>query len=205
MTPKWVVFAAKAARVPCQRPVPFGIMKIDPAIVQIFAENVRAEVIVRPAPVKLDSTIVEKIKQKVPIFNGMTPDCLMRTLAVAEYLPVKAGDVVFNEGDIGDSFFVLVAGEVLVEKLSNGRTVTLARLTSGDCFGEMALVGNHVRSATVRVTRDAVTMRFYRELVDANAESAHIIYRNIARILASRLHESSELLVHLVGQKPPPI
>lgn len=175
-------------------------MKIDPAIVQIFAENVRAEVIVRPAPVKLDAAIVEKIKQKVPIFNGMTPDCLMRTLSVAEYLPLKAGEIVFNERDIGDSFFVLVAGEVLVEKLSNSRTVTLARLTAGDCFGEMALVGNHVRSATVRATRDAVTMRFYRDLVDANAESAQVIYRNIARILASRLHESSEMLADLVGQ-----
>ena len=85
-------------------------MKIDPTIVQIFAENVRAEVIVRPAPVKLDPGIIEKIKQKVPIFNGMTPDCLMRTLSVAEYLPVKAGDVVFNERDIGDSFFENVSG-----------------------------------------------------------------------------------------------
>lgn len=181
-------------------PVPFDSMKIDPAIVQIFAENVRAEVIVRPAPVKLDPAIIEKIKQKVPIFNGMSPDCLMRTLSVAEYLPVKAGDIVFSERDIGDSFFVLVAGEVVVEKLSNGKTVTLARLTSGHCFGEMALVGNHVRSATVRVSRDAVTMRFYRELVDANAESAQVIYRNIASILASRLHESSEMLADLVGQ-----
>jgi CRP/FNR family transcriptional regulator, cyclic AMP receptor protein len=175
-------------------------MKIDPAIVQIFAENVRAEVIVRPPPVKLDAAIIDKIKQKVPIFNGMTPDCLMRTLAVAEYLPVKAGEVVFNERDIGDSFFVLVAGEVLVEKLGNGQPVTLARLTAGDCFGEMALVGSHVRSATVRASRDAVTMRFYRELVDANAESALVIYRNIARILASRLNESSESLADLVGQ-----
>ena len=176
-------------------------MKVDPAIVQIFAENVRAEVIVRPAPVRLDAAIIEKIKLRVPIFKGMTPDCLMRTLSVAEYLPVKAAEIVFNEGDIGDSFFVIVAGEMLVEKLSNGRKVTLARLISGDCFGEMALVGNHVRSATVRATQDAVTMRFYRELVDANAESALVIYRNIARILASRLHESSEMLADLVRQR----
>ena len=175
-------------------------MKIDPAIVQIFAENVRAEVIARPSPVKLDAAIIEKIKKKVPIFNGMTPDCLMRTLAVAEYFPVKAAEIVFHEGDIGESFFVLVAGEVLVEKSRKGKVVILARLTAGDCFGEMALVGNHVRSASVRATRDAVTMRFYRELVDANAESAQIIYRNIARILASRLHESSEMLAGLVRQ-----
>ena len=178
-------------------------MKIDPAIVQLFAENVRAEVIVRPAAVKLDAAIVAKIKQRVPIFKGMTPDCLMRTLAVAEYFPVKAGDVIFKEHDIGDSFFVLVAGEVLVEKHRNQKAVELLRLSSGDCFGEMALVGNHLRSATVRATRDAVTMRFYRELIDANPESAHIIYRNIASILASRLTESTDMLADLVGQKAP--
>lgn len=175
-------------------------MKVDPAIVQIFAENVRAEIIVRPAGIKLDPAIIHKIKQQVPIFKGMTSDCLMRTLAVAEYYPVKAGEVVFNEQDIGDSFFVLIAGEVLVEKIRNGKVVELVRLSAGHCFGEMALVGNHLRSATVRATRDAMTMRFYRELVDANAESAHIIYRNIAGILANRLGESSVMLADLVGQ-----
>jgi len=176
-------------------------MKVDPAIIQIHAENVRAEVIQRPAGIKLDPAIIQKIKQQVPIFKGMSPDCLMSTLGVAEYFQVKAGEVVFNERDIGDSFFVLIAGEVLVEKLRNGKSVELARLSAGHCFGEMALVGSHIRSATVRATRDTVTMRFYRELVDANAESARVIYRNIASILANRLDESSEMLADLVGQK----
>ena len=133
----------------------------------------------------------------------MTPDCLTRTLAVAEYFSVKAGDVVFNERDIGDSFFVLIDGEVLIEKLSNGKVVELTRLGAGHCFGEMALVGNHLRSATVRAVRDTVTMRFYRELIDAHSESAHVIYRNIASILAKRLDQSSITLADLVGQSMP--
>jgi CRP/FNR family cyclic AMP-dependent transcriptional regulator len=181
--------------------VPLAAMKVDPAIVQIFAENVRAEIIQRPAAIKLDPAIIQKIRQKVPIFSGMTPDCLMQTLAVAENFSVKAGDVVFNEQDIGDSFFVLVSGEVLVEKLRNGKVIELARLSAGTCFGEMALVGNHLRSATVRAVHDAAAMRFYRELIDSNPESAHVIYRNIASILASRLGESSVMLADLVGQK----
>jgi hypothetical protein len=49
----------------------------------------------------------------------------------------------------------------------------------------------------VRAVSDAVTMRFYRELIDANRESAHIIYRNISRILAGRLGESSLMLADL--------
>jgi CRP-like cAMP-binding protein len=178
-------------------------MKVDPAIIAIAAENVRAEIITEKAApaLKLDPSIVQKIKEKVPVFNGMGMECLLRTLAVAEYYPVKAGEVVFNEDDIGDSFFVVVAGEVRVEKQRNGKPVELARLGAGECFGEMALVGKHVRSATVRALTDVTTMRFYRERVDANSESAYLIYRNIARILAGRLDESSEMLAELVGGK----
>jgi len=173
-------------------------MKVDPAVVRIFAENVRADIIQRPAGLNLDAAIVQKIAAKVKVFQGMTHDCLMSTLAMAEHMPHKAGAVVFNEGDIGSSFHVLISGEMVVEKNRGERTVTLAKLTSGECFGEMALVGNHLRTASVRALRDSVTMRFDRERVDAYPDSAHIIYRNIARILATRLDVSSEMLADLV-------
>ncbi|MFZ2309173.1 MAG: cyclic nucleotide-binding domain-containing protein [Rhodoferax sp.] len=173
-------------------------MKVDPAVVKIFAENVRADIIQRPAGLNLDAAIVQKIAAKVKVFQGMTHDCLMSTLAMAEHMPHKSGAVVFNEGDIGSSFHVLIAGEVVVEKNRGDRTVTLAKLTAGECFGEMALVGNHLRTASVRAARDSVTMRFDRERVDAYPDSAHIIYRNIARILSARLDVSSEMLADLV-------
>lgn len=172
-------------------------MKVDPAVVRIFAENVRADIIVRPAGLNLEPAIVQKIASKVSVFRGMTPDCLMSTLAMGENMPVKAGEVVFNEGDIGSSFHVLIAGEVVVEKIRNGQVVPLARISAGECFGEMALVGSPLRSASVRAVRDSVTMRFDRERVDSYPDSAHIIYRNIARILSSRLDTSSEMLTQL--------
>ena len=150
-------------------------MKVDPAVAKIFAENVRAEIIQRPTGLNLDAAIVQKIANKVKVFQGMTHDCLMSTLAMAEHMPHKEGDVVFNEGDIGSSFHVLIAGEVLIEKKRGDRTVTLATISAGECFGEMALVGNHLRTATVRASRDSVTMRFDRERVDAYPDSAHII------------------------------
>jgi CRP/FNR family cyclic AMP-dependent transcriptional regulator len=173
-------------------------MKVDPAVVRIFAENVRASVIVRPTGLNLDASIVQKIAAKVKVFQGMTPDCLMSTLAMAEHVPIKAGDVIFNEGDIGSAFHVLIAGEVVVEKARGDQVVQLARLSAGECFGEMALVGNHLRSATVRAVKDSATMRFDRERVDSYPDSAHIIYRNIARILSYRLDASSELMTDLM-------
>lgn len=175
--------------------------KIDPAVIQMFAENVRAQVLPKPGTIKLDASIVQKIAQRVPVFAGMSAECLMTTLATAENYPVKAGEAVFQEGDIGSAFYVVIAGEVVVQKHKDGEIVELARLGTGQCFGEMALVQNDVRTATVVAISDSVTMRFERERIDAIAESAHIIYRNIARILASRLDESSVMLAELVVQQ----
>ena len=176
-------------------------MGIDPAIIQNVVQNVRAEVLPRLPSIKLDPAIIQKIAQRVPIFSGMSQPCLLSTLAVAEHFPVKAGEPVFREGDLGNSFYVLISGDVAVEKVRDGKVVELARLGAGECFGEMALVGNDVRSATVRALSDAVTMRFYRELIDSNPESASIIYRNISRILAARLGESSLMLADLVTKQ----
>lgn len=174
-------------------------MGINPAIVQNIAERVRAEVLPQRAAsaLKLDPAIIQKIAQKVPIFAGMSQPCLLDTLATGEHFTVQAGEAVFREGDMGNSFYVLIAGDVVVEKMRDGKPVELTRLGPGECFGEMALVGNDVRSATVRATGPLVAMRFYRELIDANPESASAIYRNIARILAGRLGESSLMLADL--------
>ena len=66
-------------------------MRVDPAIVKIFAENVRADIIVRPAGLNLDASIVQKIANKVKVFQGMTHDCLMSTLAMADTCLSKRG------------------------------------------------------------------------------------------------------------------
>jgi CRP/FNR family transcriptional regulator, cyclic AMP receptor protein len=172
---------------------------IDPLIIQSVAQSMRAEILPRAQVTRLDPNIVEKIARKVPIFSGMSLPCLMNTLGDAEHVPVKVGQSVFLEGERGRFFFVLIAGDVMVEKMRDGRTFELARLGPGECFGEMALVGKQVRSASVRALNEVIAMRFDPLLIEANPESAHIIYRNIAHILASRLDDSSMMLADLAA------
>lgn len=176
-------------------------MGIDPTIIRSVAETVRAEVLTRAPGLRLDPALIQKIAQKVPIFAGMSQPLLLATLATGEHFSVKAGETVFRENDMGNSFYVLIAGDVVVEKVREGKAVELVRLGPGECFGEMALVGNDLRSATVRALDHVVAIRFYRELIDSSPESAAIIYRNIARILGARLGESSVMLTNLATQR----
>jgi CRP-like cAMP-binding protein len=171
-------------------------------LVRISDTNERAELGPKMA-IKLDASIVQKILQKVPVFKGMTTERLMRTLATADFFPVNAGDAIFMEGEKGNSFFVLITGEVKIEKRKGDALMELARLGSGECFGEMSLVGNQIRTATVRAVSKCVTIRFMREIVDANPEAAHVIYRNISNILAGRLEQSSGKLADMMVLMPP--
>ena len=72
-----------------------------------------------------------------------------------------AGETIFHEGDPGDYLYIIVAGEVEVIRERPGQSETmLNRLGPGEYFGEMALVSNEPRNATIRTITpvDAVTM-----------------------------------------------
>ena len=168
-------------------------------LVRISDKNERADLGPKMA-IKLEPSIVQKIQQKVPVFKGMSTERLVRFLAKADVFPVNEGDAIFVEGEKGNSFFVIISGEVKVEKRTEANNVELTRLGTGECFGEMSLVGNQLRTATIRAASKCITIRFLREVVDANPEAAHFIYRNIANILAARLEQSSGKLVNAIHQ-----
>jgi NADH dehydrogenase len=62
----------------------------------------------------------------------------------------EKGEVIFNEGDIGDYFYIIVKGEVEIVKKSGNDFERVAVLSAGEYFGEMAILRDQKRSATVR-------------------------------------------------------
>ncbi len=97
--------------------------------------------------------------------------------------PVTPGDVVIREGDVGDFFYVIVSGQLRVER--GGRV--LAHLGPGEFFGEMALLDDRRRSATVIAETGA-------ELIAVNRDQYHRLLAEhpemaatIMRVMALRL------------------
>jgi CRP-like cAMP-binding protein len=62
----------------------------------------------------------------------------------------QPGEIIFNEGDIGDSVFAIQEGECEVVREVDGKTETVAVLGSASFFGEMAVLSDCCRNATVR-------------------------------------------------------
>ena len=65
-------------------------------------------------------------------------------------LHFEPGENVFRQGDMGDSFYMILDGNVDVIREENGQERKLATLGPGDYFGEMALLRSNTRSATIR-------------------------------------------------------
>jgi cGMP-dependent protein kinase 2 len=82
--------------------------------------------------------------------SGLVADDLTEVLAGAEVINAKAGAAVITEGEAGKDIYVIRSGSMTVEKKIGGRPVFLSYLPAGSYFGEMAVIDEQPRSATVR-------------------------------------------------------
>ena len=74
----------------------------------------------------------------------------LRTLA--------SGDILFREGEVGDFAYQIISGEIEICKFNGDEYITLATLSKGALFGEMALIDRQPRSAMARATKETTVV-----------------------------------------------
>jgi CRP/FNR family transcriptional regulator, cyclic AMP receptor protein len=95
-----------------------------------------------------------KVLADVPLFSGLSKKELSQVASIADELDFRAGKTLIREGDPGREFFVLLQGGAEVTR--GGKQI--ATRTAGDFFGEIALVTNRPRVATVTTTEPSVLL-----------------------------------------------
>ena len=93
--------------------------------------------------------------RKIPLFADLSEEDLERLYRMAETVSIPAGKLVLREGDSGDSLFVVLDGELEVTKRQGSQDVLLALYKPGQFFGEMALLEQAPRSASVRTLQES--------------------------------------------------
>jgi len=125
---------------------------------------------------------VELIR-KVPLFSKLSKKELEQVAHIADELDLPNGKLMAEEGDRGREFFVLLEGEADVTK--GDKSINTMR--EGDFFGEIALVTQMPRTASVRATTDVrvlvVTERDFGALLKHSPE----VSRGVAEALAERV------------------
>ena len=121
--------------------------------------------------------------KSVPLFEHCSRRDLARIAGITDEIAIDEGKVLITEGDRGREFFVIISGEVEVRR--KGRKV--ATLQAGTFFGEMALLSNQPRTATVTAVTPlrllVIEDRAFVDLLDALPE----LWLKVARSLAERL------------------
>jgi small-conductance mechanosensitive channel/CRP-like cAMP-binding protein len=100
------------------------------------------------------SSRLERAIRNIDLFRPLSDEELTAAAASFRHLHYSTGERIIQEGEPGDSFFVIDRGEVEVSKTLAGARRTLARLMEGQFFGEMALLTGERRSATVVAASD---------------------------------------------------
>ena len=96
---------------------------------------------------------------RVPVFEALRPEDLVRVADVAVPRDFRGGEVVFREGDDSDTCYVVRSGHArAVREHADGRQITLATFGPGDIFGELAMFDDERRSATLEALDALATL-----------------------------------------------
>ena len=129
------------------------------------------------------NTKIDLLK-RVPLFAGCSKVELQKLAAIADEIDLRDGTELTREGRPGREFFVLIDGTVAVTQ--EGERV--AELTSGDWIGEIALLTNAPRTATVTATSPVrvlvITDRAFRQVVETTPSIAVKMLERIGERLA---------------------
>jgi CRP-like cAMP-binding protein len=103
-----------------------------------------------------------------PIFSPFSIEERQELAERFELAEFERGDAIIEEGEMGDAMYVIRRGEVEVTKLNpkRGTKIHLAKLNVGDFFGEIALIKNTPRTATITATKKTNLMKLSKEEFD---------------------------------------
>ena len=134
-----------------------ALIGIGLVLLAIVVSSVRA---LRSADSHADIPVVEmSLMTNVSFFAGLPTSALEIAARSAQHVTVQAGEVLIRQDDDGDVFYVAVAGEFDI--VMNG--VLLRTATSGDFFGEVALLADMPRTATVTARGDGELLAIHRD------------------------------------------
>ncbi|MCA9923478.1 MAG: cyclic nucleotide-binding domain-containing protein [Anaerolineales bacterium] len=135
---------------------------------------------------------IPALLRRVQLFAGLEPDELDQLAAICTEKKIESGESVIQQNTTGSEMYIVANGEVevFIQGLNNARSLVL--LGEGQVVGEMALIDQGYRSASVRATKKGASLykierdQFY-ALCNSNTRIGFLVMRNLAIDIAFKL------------------
>ncbi|MEI6876279.1 MAG: HD domain-containing phosphohydrolase, partial [Spirochaetota bacterium] len=133
------------------------------------------------------------------MFAGLEPASIERISLCREPVSFESGREVCREGEAGHDMFIITAGRVSVSSNMGWGQREIDKLGADAVFGEMALISNENRSATVRATENTECLRLgkasFDALLDADTSIAQCVAKVMTKRLSALVHRTSNELL----------
>ncbi len=129
-------------------------------------------------------------------FPGIPPGEVAELINSSKLMNYPAGTILCRENAIEETFYLILEGEVEVTKvINNNETRVLKKLVAGDFFGEMALIHNAPRAATVKSLTPLISLEIHKEAFDRVLKNSSSVSLAMVREISRRLRENDELAI----------
>ncbi len=140
-------------------------------------------------------SLAESLK-RARLFAGLTPDELERIAALCQTKTFRQGEQVLSEGESSRDLFIIGQGTVEVSVSAAGTPTPIVNLGVGQVVGEMALVDQGARSATVKALSDdtvlyAIPHDAFLALCEEDNHIGFVVMRNLAAEMSLKLRYSN--------------
>jgi len=155
----------------------------------------------------VDSLKVEEIAQKllrrIHFFDGLNIEELEHLSTLVSKRVALPGEVIFRQGDAPDAFYIIESGEIeIVLEASEDESETIATLSrAGDFFGEMALIDDQPRSATVKARTETKLLVISKSDFSDLIRDYPSIHLEVSRALSHNLRHSDSRFAETIMQK----
>jgi len=137
--------------------------------------------------------------RNVTFFGSLSDDDLRDIAEFVRKRTHPAGHIIFRENKQGDTFHIIHKGRVeITKRFEDGEEMVLAVCGDGDFFGEMALLEDGPRSATVRTLKPTTTLEISRQGFVSLLQKAPLLAYELTRELSARLRDTdAKMIAHL--------
>lgn len=138
--------------------------------------------------------------RNIPLFRNIDSSKLKLLAFTAERLTYHPGDVLFSQGDQGDAAYIIVQGEADVIISTPGGPLTVATVKKNDFVGEIAILCDVPRTATVKAKSELIALRIAKDVFFQLVQQFPQISVELMRELAGRLERTNQKLQQAVGE-----